>query len=206
MLHFTACWCFEVESDDVCEQAPQAGTKEKTLCCWFCASGPISLSAKIERKGYTPGEPHLFPLFLLLFFSIFTFTVSLMSLLSQSDRLISSPFSPRRVHPNLCRSGKLFVSRGGAQGRAVPDPDLLRQRQRQADPAAGVQPARRASAAGKESELGGQAAQDPPGVPLHLGLPHHQSGVRPHGESPQTVSYLKCCLSLMKFNKMYKFQ
>lgn len=36
--------------------APQAGTKEKTLCCWFCASGPISLSAKIERKGYTPVE------------------------------------------------------------------------------------------------------------------------------------------------------
>ncbi|KAM6902298.1 arrestin domain-containing protein 3b [Xenentodon cancila] len=36
--------------------APQAGTKEKTLCCWFCASGPISLSAKIERKGFTPGE------------------------------------------------------------------------------------------------------------------------------------------------------
>lgn len=43
----------------VCEQAPQAGTKEKTLCCWFCASGPISLSAKIERKGYTPGESRL---------------------------------------------------------------------------------------------------------------------------------------------------
>lgn len=37
-------------------QSPQAGTKEKTLCCWFCTSGPISLSAKIERKGYTPGE------------------------------------------------------------------------------------------------------------------------------------------------------
>ncbi|XP_034095919.1 arrestin domain-containing protein 3-like [Gymnodraco acuticeps] len=36
--------------------SPQAGSKEKTLCCWFCASGPISLSAKIERKGYTPGE------------------------------------------------------------------------------------------------------------------------------------------------------
>lgn len=36
--------------------SPQAGTKEKTLCCWFCTSGPISLSAKIERKGYTPGE------------------------------------------------------------------------------------------------------------------------------------------------------
>lgn len=36
--------------------SPQAGTKDKTLCCWFCTSGPISLSAKIERKGYTPGE------------------------------------------------------------------------------------------------------------------------------------------------------
>uniref|UniRef100_A0A8C3QNN7 Arrestin C-terminal-like domain-containing protein n=1 Tax=Cyanoderma ruficeps TaxID=181631 RepID=A0A8C3QNN7_9PASS len=33
-----------------------SGTKEKTLCCWLCTSGPISLSAKIERKGYTPGE------------------------------------------------------------------------------------------------------------------------------------------------------
>lgn len=37
-------------------QSPQAGTADKTLCCWFCTSGPISLSAKIERKGYTPGE------------------------------------------------------------------------------------------------------------------------------------------------------
>ncbi|XP_059347595.1 LOW QUALITY PROTEIN: arrestin domain-containing protein 3-like [Ammospiza nelsoni] len=36
--------------------SPQAGTKEKTLCCWLCTSGPISLSVKIERKGYTPGE------------------------------------------------------------------------------------------------------------------------------------------------------
>ncbi|XP_040434710.1 arrestin domain-containing protein 3-like isoform X1 [Falco naumanni] len=36
--------------------SPQAGTKEKTLCCWLCTSGPVSLSAKIERKGYTPGE------------------------------------------------------------------------------------------------------------------------------------------------------
>lgn len=40
-------------------QSPQAGTKDKTLCCWFCTSGPISLSAKIERKGYTPGENKL---------------------------------------------------------------------------------------------------------------------------------------------------
>ncbi|XP_026875235.1 arrestin domain-containing protein 3b [Electrophorus electricus] len=36
--------------------SPQAGTKDKMLCCWFCTSGPVSLSAKIERKGYTPGE------------------------------------------------------------------------------------------------------------------------------------------------------
>uniref|UniRef100_UPI00358F08D9 arrestin domain-containing protein 3 isoform X2 n=1 Tax=Myxine glutinosa TaxID=7769 RepID=UPI00358F08D9 len=36
--------------------APAGGTKEKTLCCWLCTSGPISLSAKIQRKGYCPGE------------------------------------------------------------------------------------------------------------------------------------------------------
>uniref|UniRef100_A0A8C4QEJ1 Arrestin domain containing 3 n=1 Tax=Eptatretus burgeri TaxID=7764 RepID=A0A8C4QEJ1_EPTBU len=36
--------------------APAGGTTEKTLCCWFCTSGPISLSAKIQRKGYCPGE------------------------------------------------------------------------------------------------------------------------------------------------------
>ena len=69
----------------VCQQAPQAGTKEKTLCCWFCASGPISLSAKIERKGYTPGEPHLLllltppalPLLLLCLFHLLPFSLSL---------------------------------------------------------------------------------------------------------------------------------
>lgn len=84
-------------------QAPQAGTKEKTLCCWFCASGPISLSAKIERKGYTPGEPpHLIlvppasPLRLRP--QSFTHVLSL----PQSDGLIPSTLSPRRVHSDLC--------------------------------------------------------------------------------------------------------
>ncbi|XP_034402600.1 arrestin domain-containing protein 3b isoform X2 [Cyclopterus lumpus] len=47
---------YKANTGDAVLQAPQAGSKEKTLCCWFCASGPISLSAKIERKGYTPGE------------------------------------------------------------------------------------------------------------------------------------------------------
>ncbi|XP_013779873.1 arrestin domain-containing protein 3-like isoform X1 [Limulus polyphemus] len=29
---------------------------EKTLCCWCCTSGPISLYAHTDRKGYCPGE------------------------------------------------------------------------------------------------------------------------------------------------------
>ncbi|XP_075536219.1 arrestin domain-containing protein 3-like isoform X2 [Dermacentor variabilis] len=29
---------------------------EKTLCCWCCTSGPISLYARTDRKGYCPGE------------------------------------------------------------------------------------------------------------------------------------------------------
>lgn len=106
-----------------------------------------------------------------------------MSLLSQSDRLISFPFSPRRVHTNLRRGGELFVPSRGAQGCAVPNADLLRQGKGQADPAAGVQFERRPSATGEEPELGGQTAQDPPGVPFHSGLSHHQSRVRTCGES-----------------------
>lgn len=87
----------------VSSQAPQAGTKEKTLCCWFCASGPISLSAKIERKGYTPGktDPPCVPLLHLLFsifFSLLTYPPSLsvewadlVSLFSKASPYKSSP-------------------------------------------------------------------------------------------------------------------
>lgn len=28
---------------------------EKTLCCWLCTSGPISISARTDRRGYCPG-------------------------------------------------------------------------------------------------------------------------------------------------------
>ena len=88
----------------------------------------------------------------------------------------------RRVHPDLLRGGEQLVPGGGAQGGALPDADLLRQGEGEADPAAGVQPEGRDPAAGQEPELGGQAAEDPPCVPLHLGLPHHPCGVRPRGE------------------------
>lgn len=29
---------------------------EKTVCCWLCTSGPISITARTDRKGYCPGE------------------------------------------------------------------------------------------------------------------------------------------------------
>ncbi|KAG9328884.1 hypothetical protein JZ751_010038, partial [Albula glossodonta] len=35
---------------------PLAASNSKTLCCLCCASGPISLMARLERKGYVPGE------------------------------------------------------------------------------------------------------------------------------------------------------
>ena len=35
---------------------PLSGSNEKTLCCLFCASGPISLSVTLDRGGYCPGE------------------------------------------------------------------------------------------------------------------------------------------------------
>ena len=35
---------------------PLSSSNEKTLCCLWCASGPISLSVSIDRGGYCPGE------------------------------------------------------------------------------------------------------------------------------------------------------
>lgn len=37
-------------------QAPLAGSNIMTLCCLWCASGPITLTASIEKKAFTPGE------------------------------------------------------------------------------------------------------------------------------------------------------
>ncbi|XP_012790241.2 arrestin domain-containing protein 4 isoform X1 [Sorex araneus] len=36
--------------------SPVLKTQEKMVGCWFFTSGPVSLSAKIERKGYCNGE------------------------------------------------------------------------------------------------------------------------------------------------------
>ncbi|XP_073492960.1 arrestin domain-containing protein 2 isoform X2 [Phyllobates terribilis] len=36
--------------------APQAGTKEKVAHAWYCNLGQVTVTAKIDRKGYTPGE------------------------------------------------------------------------------------------------------------------------------------------------------
>lgn len=35
---------------------PQAGAREKVARSWYCNHGLVTLSAKINRKGYTPGE------------------------------------------------------------------------------------------------------------------------------------------------------
>ncbi|XP_051876188.1 arrestin domain-containing protein 3-like [Pristis pectinata] len=35
---------------------PLMVTDEKTICCWCCASGPVLLNAKIERKGFIAGD------------------------------------------------------------------------------------------------------------------------------------------------------
>ncbi|XP_064653310.1 arrestin domain-containing protein 3-like isoform X2 [Lineus longissimus] len=37
-------------------QIPVENSVEKTLCCWLCTSGPISISARTDRRGYCPGE------------------------------------------------------------------------------------------------------------------------------------------------------
>ncbi|XP_042343481.1 arrestin domain-containing protein 3-like isoform X2 [Plectropomus leopardus] len=36
--------------------APLSGSNTMTLCCLWCASGPITLKASIEKKAFVPGE------------------------------------------------------------------------------------------------------------------------------------------------------
>ncbi|KAM4615877.1 arrestin domain-containing protein 3-like [Polymixia lowei] len=36
--------------------APLAGSNCMMLCCLWCASGPISMSGRLEKKGFVPGE------------------------------------------------------------------------------------------------------------------------------------------------------
>ncbi|KAG5281528.1 hypothetical protein AALO_G00073270 [Alosa alosa] len=35
---------------------PLTGSNAKTLCCLWCTSGPVSINAQVERKGFSPGE------------------------------------------------------------------------------------------------------------------------------------------------------
>lgn len=35
---------------------PHTAANEKTICCWCCASGPISVKAEVERMGFVAGE------------------------------------------------------------------------------------------------------------------------------------------------------
>ncbi|XP_061585006.1 arrestin domain-containing protein 3-like [Cololabis saira] len=36
--------------------APLSGSSSKTLCCLWCTSGPIEMTATMERKAFIPGE------------------------------------------------------------------------------------------------------------------------------------------------------
>ena len=38
------------------QQEPAQVTDSKTICCWCCASGPISARVWIDRTGYVPGQ------------------------------------------------------------------------------------------------------------------------------------------------------
>ncbi len=47
-----------VNNCDVLFKVPVENNIEKTLCCWLCTSGPISISARTDRRGYCPGKSH----------------------------------------------------------------------------------------------------------------------------------------------------
>lgn len=44
-----------------CLQCPLSGSNSTTLCCLWCASGPITLTATAEKKAFSPGIPSIYP-------------------------------------------------------------------------------------------------------------------------------------------------
>lgn len=42
-------------------QCPLSGSNFTTLCCLWCASGPITLTATAEKKAFAPGIPSICP-------------------------------------------------------------------------------------------------------------------------------------------------
>lgn len=42
-------------------QAPLSGSNNMTLCCLWCASGPITLTARTEKKAFVPGTVSTHP-------------------------------------------------------------------------------------------------------------------------------------------------
>ena len=140
-----------------------------------------TLSRFTHQAQVTPADPSTNRL---SEFRSVTLSLSLSLSLPLSLSLIYFLSPPRRrVHSDLRRGGELLVARGRAQGGPLPDPDLLRQGEGQADPAAGVQPPRRPPGPGQEPELGGQVTEDPARISLHHRLSHHQGGVRAGGKS-----------------------
>jgi hypothetical protein len=43
----------------VTSKTPMLKTQEKMVGCWLFTSGPVSLSVKIERKGYCNGKQQI---------------------------------------------------------------------------------------------------------------------------------------------------
>lgn len=121
-------------------QSPQAGTKDKTLCCWFCTSGPISLSAKIERKGYTPGnvsyeisyipKNQFFSLSLIFLVLLWWFIVGVVT---SAQHLVAFC---RRIDSDLRRDRELLLAHGRAKGCHLPNSDLFCQGKDEGDQAA----------------------------------------------------------------------
>ena len=42
-------------------QAPLSGSNNMTLCCLWCASGPITMTASTEKKAFVPGTVSIHP-------------------------------------------------------------------------------------------------------------------------------------------------
>lgn len=163
-------------------QAPQAGTKDKMARAWYRNFGQVSVTAKIDRKGYTPGE-------------------SSGPVRTPEENSLCRPsvqnFKPalplcRRGDTCLCGVWQLYLQISGAQSLYHSDTDVHRSWHHEAEALCGGHPVWRYRGCQVQRDVARSCHQDSTCGSLHPAVPHHQSGVHAQGEQNQEPLHLPC--------------
>lgn len=151
-------------------QAPQAGTKDKMARAWYRNFGQVSVTAKIDRKGYTPGTSLNAPV------------NATFASIKVSTSINVPSFPCRRGDPCIRRVRQLHLQINHAQSLHHSNADVHRPRHHETEALRCGHFVRRPRGREKSRDVARPRHQDPPRGSVHPSVPHHQSGVHAEGE------------------------